>query len=324
MHLRVRIYLLATRHLLLLSSGNALCYGKTSNEDDLLKDAGCNKGGKLLSKSCCINLNYQKYVAPDENVTVYTTITRKEVIDMRENENTITLDIEMEQSWTDPRIIINMDHFDSPNGYVRFQWDKVLDLEKSPIIWIPWYHDISIIDMLKIRSQYGSFKNSFENFGIFYTNTLHHKFAGVKLTIDFIVTIYCRFDYKGYPWDRQVCSFRLASSPYRSLKLLLFDPTKKYHLLEKRNKAFGFDITTSFVDKNVTHSDIFQNQIGFDMEIRRILQPFLFQYYLPCTAIVLVSQTGFMVPLSALSGRITLGVTQFLALTNVYIFQQVT
>ena len=54
-----------------------------------------------------------------------------------------------------------------------------------------------------------------------------------------------------------------------------------------------------------------------------MFQPFLYMYYLPCMAIVLVSQISFIIPLSSIPGRVALVVTQFLTLTNIFIHQTV-
>ena len=63
--------------------------------------------------------------------------------------------------------------------------------------------------------------------------------------------------------------------------------------------------------------------IGFNITLERIVQPYLYEYYFPTFAIVVVSQISFMIPVSASPGRITLVVTQFLTLTNIFIHQKV-
>jgi hypothetical protein len=296
---------------------------KNAHEEGLLKVAGCNEGGKLLGRNCCINMGYQKYDAPKSSIPVYNTITNQKIIGVMEAENTIKLDVKMEQSWQDPRIILNTAGLNASNGYIRLQWDKILDSREHPIIWNPWYHDISVLDMSSIKSHYGKVEKALTSIGLLYADTLAQNFTGVRMTMDFIVTIFCRFEYDGYPMDTEKCSFRLSSSPYKPMKLILFDPSKQYHHKNKNYEAFGFDIATYFIDENETCIDDLESHIGFDIVMQRNPRPFIFQYYLPCVAVVLVSDIGFIIPLSALPGRVTLGVTQFLALTNVYIFQQV-
>merc|ERR1712141_399098 len=61
--------------------------------------------------------------------------------------------------------------------------------------------------------------------------------------------------------------------------------------------------------------------VGFDIKMDRILSPFLFKYYLPSFAIVTASSISFIIPLTAIPGRVAFMVTQFLTLTNLFIYQ---
>ena len=65
------------------------------------------------------------------------------------------------------------------------------------------------------------------------------------------------------------------------------------------------------------------SDFGFNIELTRIFRPYLFQYYLPTAAIVIVSHISFMIPLSSIPGRVALMVTQFLTLTNIFILNMV-
>ena len=228
---------------------------RKSYEDLLIKSAGCQDGGRLLSINSCIDKDYRRYDAPEEVVTLYNTFIKEEVIEVNEGHNTIKLDIEMEQSWEDSRIRLNMADLEPKQGYVRLPWDKVLDPKQQPIIWNPWFHDVSILDMSSIKSHYGSIENSLTSLGLVYKNVLHQNLTGVRLTMDFIVTITCHFEYDGYPLDTEKCKFRLNNSPYKPMKLKLLDPEKKYHSEKKTRQAFGFDVTISFMNGNQVNDD---------------------------------------------------------------------
>ena len=54
-----------------------------------------------------------------------------------------------------------------------------------------------------------------------------------------------------------------------------------------------------------------------------MLPSFLLKYYAPCAAIVLVSEIGFIIPVTVIPGRVGLLVTQFLTLINIFIHQMV-
>ena len=59
------------------------------------------------------------------------------------------------------------------------------------------------------------------------------------------------------------------------------------------------------------------------VETKRQISRYVLQYYLPSITIVVASSFSFIIPLSAIPGRVALVVTQFLTLTNIFIHQQV-
>ena len=68
-----------------------------------------------------------------------------------------------------------------------------------------------------------------------------------------------------------------------------------------------------------THWTVFY----FDVRVKRQISQYIFQYYIPSITIVIASSVSFIIPLSAIPGRVALVVTQFLTLTNIFIHQMV-
>ena len=132
------------------------------------------------------------------------------------------------------------------------------------------------------------------------------------------VTIYCYYELAMYPLDTQNCisSFYGRGSSAINFNISSFGHPK-YHDLNENYIAAGFEVSTTMI--NPTLND----QFGISLKLRRLIQPFLFKYYLPTIIIVIISGLGFLFPLTILPGRITLGVTQFLTLTNLFIHQMV-
>ena len=94
----------------------------------------------------------------------------------------------------------------------------------------------------------------------------------------------------------------------------------------KQHEINGFNFNIALVGRFSGHRNELVNEtetFGFDIEITRPVWPFVYQYYLPCIAVVIASFLSFIVPLSAMPGRIALMVTQFLTLTNIFIHQMV-
>ena len=118
--------------------------------------------------------------------------------------------------------------------------------------------------------------------------------------------------------DKQKCSLKFGSSLENPLVLLIVDPHKICRNQEKTYERNGFLVSAACFTETKE-----QYRVGFHFFLDRVITKYLCQYYLPSAIIVFVSQISFVIPISALPGRIGLVVTQFLALTNIFINEQV-
>ena len=116
--------------------------------------------------------------------------------------------------------------------------------------------------------------------------------------------------------DSQNCSVRIGSGSDASLFVL--DKTDESYHNSKHYSAVGLNLMIDFFGY-----DTKENGVGFHIQMTRLLSPFMMKYYIPSIAIVIVSEIGFMVPLTAIPGRVALLVTQFLTLVNLFIYQMV-
>ena len=64
-------------------------------------------------------------------------------------------------------------------------------------------------------------------------------------------------------------------------------------------------------------------QFGFYNNMTRCIETYIYQAYVPCIAIVTMSFSSFMIPVTAAPGRVAIIVTQFLTLTSIFIHQVV-
>ena len=146
--------------------------------------------------------------------------------------------------------------------------------------------------------------------------------AEVELKYEMKFTVYCHFDHSTYPMDGQRCTVSIGSaskSEVFRLRPALADNDDAHHLNNKY-RADNFNMSIQFFDHLFDHGN---NTVGIVVLMCRLSHPFIFMYYIPCMTIVLVSLIGFVIPVSAIPGRIGLLVTQFLTLTNLSIYQMV-
>ena len=152
--------------------------------------------------------------------------------------------------------------------------------------------------------------------------------ANIKVTAlkSWTATIFCKFDFSLFPFDSQNCAFLQFGS---AEDLQIISNCRK-SLASDKYKLVGFDVLFSqvgcFSDDTASTGTTSNTQwmdVGFNITLKREVQPYLYQYYFPSIAIVAVSFISFIIPLSAIPGRIVLVVTQFLTLTNIFIHQMV-
>jgi hypothetical protein len=291
-----------------------------------------------LLKNVCLMPEYQSHEPPKNDhgktlVDVHWKFKAPQVIEIKEKKNKITLQMAQSFEWEDSRVKTNFSAIPSlkhassffklsPN-IVKKIWHPYLDLitydiEDWKSVNDPlWFYSFGIAKC-KWTRKCGLSPNA----TTFYADTR------------WIATLFCKFDFSSFPLDTQNCKFRQAfESTSDIVNIFLYSPSSTINTvnvsiqtLDWKYTGNGFEITVrplgTLVDPNTTMQNS-TGQFGFDVKLQRIIQPYVFQYYFPCAAIVIISQISFTIPLSAIPGRVGVIVTQFLTLTNIFIFQMV-
>ena len=256
-----------------------------------------------------------------------------QVTGIDENKNILTLQMHQFMEWEDLRIKSNlsvMQNMECPEC-----WTKLFppSVEK---IWHPNL-DMHIQDLWDWKSLYDPFW--FESVGINRCSWMRNCNMASNVTHLYAekswrANVFCKFDFLLFPLDSQHCKFRqIFQSTSEFVKFFLYPTSKNKFLVNVtkrvRNweyRGIGFDITIQPIGNLIGLSSEWQNltaEFGFDIKLRRVVEPYLFQYYFPSAAIVVVSHISFIIPLSSIPGRVGLVVTQFLTLTNIFIHQMV-
>ena len=271
-------------------------------------------------KGVCIRMDYQKNEPPmKESLTplfVLDHVTK--ISNINEKTNSLQLDIKMRLIWEDSRIKSEF------ADYMEFRRLPPIKKDDSSPIWAP----ITEIENLKslnflndpIKYHWVLLFLSSPAYPMFPLNkTLIHTM------IEWHVTVSCEFDFSNYPLDDQKCGFRMWL--YDSMVSYVDMPLGvKSQLSNISTTTHGFEVVK--VEKptkleGISGTLIKYGIFGYDIDMKRIIRPYLYQYYLPCVSIVVASHLSFIVPISATPGRIALVVTMFLTLTNLFINQKV-
>ena len=254
-------------------------------------------------KGACIPTEYDVNQRPDNDsaTIVYVQINHQKVLSVDERDKSFTVDIKMSNIWVDPRIKTKLE---DDTSYIKLVPDQIL-----PRIWLP---QLTATANLK-KLTYVNDPFLFTELRFYQDNQVSATSTILNFTTEIRAHLYCDFHFERFPFDRQKCNCHSVSMDPEKFQMLLYDPKNQSLHSTKSYEAVGFVITISFRDEG--------NVVGFDIEMKRLLLPYFLQYYLPCFFIVIVSFISFIVPLTAIPGRVGLMVTQFLTLTNIFIHQ---
>ena len=144
-------------------------------------------------------------------------------------------------------------------------------------------------------------------------------FSIVQSMVRWSTTISCHFDFSNFPFDTNTCLFELK---FRDMDISLAFVKETFATLVRRSDVDGFKIEVRPIHtRNMSFSGIYFTNVYHYITLQRQAPKYFYQYYIPCIAIVVASSFSFIIPLSAIPGRVALVVTQFLTLTNILINQ---
>ena len=266
----------------------------------------------------CLKNDYVKQGNRDDASILFY---HSKVKDVDEMGKTITMIIKLYSSWNDPGVIARISS-DADNIVL-----PSVTTEHPPKLWTPFG---SIVIWSLIERQNILDPMVMSDLGLTTSKSMNQWYGKQRFppnttiicaAIQWRVTVSCNFDFSNFPFDRHNCEFRmytlginisLDSSPDISFKQL------------NDYDATGFAIKMKpFVRNETTIVGTSKTSFGFDVGMKRQVRKYFFQYFLPSFVIVIASSFGFIIPLSAIPGRVALVVTQFLTLTNIFINQMV-
>ena len=266
-------------------------------------------GGVLLSPTICIPSEYRKGELPNIPMEINTALEVNNIREINDKKMTVSLEFHPQLVWEDNRIVTNFSSEEKKSGKVLS--NVYLDYIWKPDLLIENLCEFKLHSILEHMS--GLALGNGLALGLRDETVVWYEFSAKAV-------IYCNFDFLHYPMDEQKCNFTIGTT-YPAERVIIF----KFHTSEfnfqdaKRQNTDEFNLFIQNFNGDINNNTKF----GFTIKMRRRLQHFVMECYLPCIAIVVVSHISFIVPLDAIPGRVVLLVTQFLTLTNICIHQQV-
>ena len=269
-------------------------------------------------KDVCLPTTYQVNEPPDikTNIKVGIMFSERRILQINERRKSITLLVAYWSFWEDPRIKVKkplpidgiaLPLFTSTHHYIwgPFLYPDIADLREISPVYAPIISRVGLLRGKTANQVYG--KELFSENSSVVTDSPMWK-----------VKIFCRFDFSKYPFDRQNCSFGMISLGYN----LTVTSQRSWGILRENQREFGgYDLRREYFVKEPLYDRATEHYIGlfgFHIHMSRQIETYFYQYYLPCIAVVITSVFSFIVPLTAIPGRVMIVVTQFLTLTNLF------
>ena len=284
----------------------------------MIDDTGCPyvSQDQMLVRNVCLMPHYQPNESPQEsnfNHYVDVNLLKADILKVDEDNDKLKIHIIQILHWFDHRIRANLSYA-----------GQLIKLAPSNVIQI-WHPELDLYttNLLKWESMYQP--NLYKD--IFITNYCVNNgcepadelFVELIAWKEWTATIVCEFEFEDFPFDTQTCRF-VQKMYGNSLTHIKYLSNLAYDV--KTVAGFEIDISLNEFGQDGTYDNsMMTKQLGFNITLRRVFAPYLYQCYFPCAAIVGVSQISFMIPHESIPGRISLIATQFLTLTNIYIYQ---
>ena len=280
----------------------------------MIENSGCPfvSTDQMLVTNVCLMPYYRSNEAPFQhlhnNTQVNIDLKEVHVLEINEKKNKLTIKISQDLQWLEPRIKANFSEVETESIKLSsenfFQiWQPDIDLYSTNLLeWESLYAPKLYKDIVVLSD----FNNP-------------NNFSKLSAWKDWKATMYCEFDFSSFPFDSHVCDFSQIADNISTTRVFYFPQDT----INMDHDASGFNVLISHVGSFADGPPNGSDRIGFNITLKRIVSPYIYKYYLPCAAIVVVSQISFAIPISSIPGRVSLVVTQFLTLTNIFIYQMV-
>ena len=287
-----------------------------------IQEAGCpfRATNQLLVQNICLMPNYHSNEPPNGLYTrtnVFIQLHGAFMLEVNEKDNRFTIQISENLQWLEPRMRTNFSKVPKDIHMIKLSEDSYSK------IWHPG-KDMHTLSMLKQNTLYEP--KFYRDLVVIKDEETSQTASLVDAWKDWTATIFCPFDFSTYPFDTQHCEFTQKADRHTKTFLVYYFPEQSTKL---SYDAVGFHINIElsgpFIDINESLWNVERgaDEIGFTITMKRIFRPYLYKYYFPCIIIVIVSQISYIIPLSAIPGRVGLVATQFLTLVNIFIHQLV-
>lgn len=301
-------------------SGLSVCFLISVQGTKEVPKLQCENQTRPPEHAFCLSEGYDKHSPPHihkSTVNVTVVVSFDDIVEVNDDDCTVTFDIDLAISWIEPRLKIIPDFstwHQNGNKMRTFVPSDNLELLWVPDLDIPNIKKFEIRNVLKEQSEVEIMGNK----RIWYSFRVQ-------------ITLNCpNFDFGEYPFDTQFCKFLIGSYQWDS-DHLLFQGNITYDSSDQRPLQYNinyikaltfqegleeFENFDSLPDGQIEYYIDKYSHFAIKMEFTRRLNAYFVSTYLPSFLIVVSSWLGFVIGTSSIPGRLTVTVILLLVLIN--------
>ena len=215
---------------------------------------------------------------------------------------TVTFSMDIFLTWKEPALIVDTSDDENEGSFANMEL-YVKDLVWTPDLWIEDLQSFKEINVLNPMSGIG----------------VETKTSSITLFSSVIAKIRCRMKFNDFPFDEQDCKFIIVSTNH-NLNEMTFSSQLTPTGAEPGFKSYKVTIShLSEEDKIITYQTGHNfSAAGFSVHLIHQPESYILRYFLPSSAMTVVSWVSFVIPPEAIPGRTGLLVTLFLVLTTMF------
>ncbi|CAB3401512.1 unnamed protein product [Caenorhabditis bovis] len=208
-----------------------------------------------------------------------------------------TLTMYLHQYWTDERL--------SWTDEIEID-EMTLNGEFSQHIWVP--------DTFLANDKHSYLHEVTERNKMLRVNSMGKVAYGMRLTS----TLSCSMNLRNFPLDSQNCTVEIESYGYTTSEVLMkWNQPNAVHGVEQADVPQFTIVGCQTEDSIVSTATGSYQRLSLVFQLRRSVGYFIFQTYLPCVLIVMLSWVSFWINHEATSARVALGITTVLTMTTI-------
>ena len=271
----------------------------------------CKPDRKLLA---CLPKEYSKYDFP-LNREIQISIEISEVININDIEFSITFAGYLNIQWQENRLRLSSDFGRKQagpgvNATMNPETYVPISLEIAKELWLPdiFIYNLKTYRVIKVLDRLAGLWISADK----------HVLYGQATHITFI----CPMRFDKYPMDSQICKFQIGSYSNNDKIMKFVTENTGYVSATGNSLVLDYEIEINELkpkDTYETYETLGNFSLaGFEMVMHRHISGYIITYYLPSGLFVIVSWISFLIPMDVIPGRMTLLVTLFLVLVNIF------